>query len=59
MNPTLFRSNSKPPFSNYIKPYIVAFKTHGKSKGKTQDSLEIVNQRGNFSQKILKSIFSD
>jgi len=33
--------------------------TQKKSEGKTQDSLEIVNQRGSFSLNILKSIFSD
>ena len=33
------------------------FKTYRNLRGKHQDSPEIVNQRGTFSQKILKSIF--
>ena len=44
MNPTLSRSRSKPPFSQYKKLYTWnLFKTHKKSHEKTYDSLEIVN----------------
>ena len=57
MNLTSSGSHSKPLFFNYIKPYMVYFKGQRKSKGKTQDSLEIVNQRVSFLQNIFKSIF--
>ena len=58
MNLTLSMHHSKPLFSQYKKPYMVPFqKTHKNPKEKHKDSLETVNQRGSFSQNILKSIF--
>ena len=46
------------PYFLTIKSYTwYLFKRDKKSEGKTQDSLEIVNHRGSFSQDILKSIF--
>ena len=42
---------SKPPFIDYKKPYMVPSQNTENPKEKKKDSLEIVNQRGSFSQK--------
>ena len=60
MNPTLFGSHSKPLFSKYIKPFIVVFQNTQKIlRENIRFTRNSESKMEFFSQKILKSIFSD
>ena len=54
MNPILSRSRSKPHFFQYVKPYMVYFRTHRNPMSEIQDSQENSESKGSFSQNTLK-----
>ena len=59
MNPTLLGSHSKPPFFNYLKPYMVYFKNTQKIPRENLRFTRNSESKKEFFKNILKSILFD